>query len=70
MLTTHEWASTDKLRRSYELFTRYVVPRFRGHTQGYWDQSARIQQNARERNANSDGSAELAAPGPRPAPPC
>ena len=33
MLTTHEWAGTEKLRRSYELFARYVMPHFRGHTQ-------------------------------------
>lgn len=43
MLTTHEWASTDKLRRSYELFARYVIPHFRGHTQGYRDEWRRIQ---------------------------
>jgi len=44
MLTTHEWAASDKLRRSYELFARYVVPHFRGHTQGYRDQWRRIQE--------------------------
>jgi limonene 1,2-monooxygenase len=46
MLTTHEWASTEKLRRSYELFARYVMPHFRGHTQGYRDEWRRIQQSA------------------------
>ena len=45
LLTTHEWAPTDKLRRSYELFARYVMPHFRGHTQGYHDQGRRIQQS-------------------------
>jgi limonene 1,2-monooxygenase len=44
MLATHEWASTDKLRRSYELFARYVMPHFRGHTQGYHDEWRRIQE--------------------------
>jgi limonene 1,2-monooxygenase len=44
MLTTHEWASTEKLRHSYELFARYVMPHFRGHTQGYRDEWQRIQQ--------------------------
>jgi hypothetical protein len=44
MLTTHEWTATDKLRRSYELFARYVIPHFRGHTQGYQDEWRRIQQ--------------------------
>ena len=53
MLTTHEWASTEKLRRSYELFARYVMPHFRGHTQGYRDEWQRIQQ------AVSDGGSKL-----------
>ena len=44
MVTTHEWTSTDKLRRSYELFARYVMPHFRGHTDGYRDQWRRIQE--------------------------
>ena len=26
----HEWAPADKMRRSYELFARYVAPRFQG----------------------------------------
>jgi len=48
MLTTHEWVGTDKMRRSYELFARYVMPHFRGHTAGYQDEWRRIQ----EANAN------------------
>lgn len=43
MLTTHEWVGTDKMRRSYELFARYVMPHFRGHTAGYQDEWRRIQ---------------------------
>lgn len=43
LLATHEWASTDKLRRSYELFARYVIPHFHGHTLGYRDEWRRIQ---------------------------
>lgn len=46
MVTTHEWAGTEKLRRSYELFARYVIPHFRGHTQGYQDEWRRIQDAA------------------------
>ena len=53
MLTTHEWASTEKLRHSYELFARYVMPHFRGHTQGYRDEWQRVQQ------AVSDGDSKL-----------
>ena len=32
MLTTHEWTSHLKIRNSLDLFARYVMPRFRGHT--------------------------------------
>jgi limonene 1,2-monooxygenase len=46
LLATHEWASTEKLRRSYELFARYVMPHFRGHTLGYQDEWRRIQEAA------------------------
>jgi limonene 1,2-monooxygenase len=53
MLTTHEWTSTAKLRRSYELFARYVMPHFRGHTAGYRDEWRRI------RLANADGGLKL-----------
>jgi limonene 1,2-monooxygenase len=46
MLATHEWAATVKLRRSYELFARYVMPHFRGHTLGYRDEWRRLQEAA------------------------
>ncbi len=42
MLTTHEWADTFRLKRSIELFARYVMPRFRGHTATYHDEWDRI----------------------------
>ena len=32
MLTTHEWIAPDKQKRSMELFARYVIPHFKGHT--------------------------------------
>jgi limonene 1,2-monooxygenase len=35
MLTTHEWASSEKLRRSLELFARYVIPRFNAGRYNY-----------------------------------
>lgn len=57
MLTTHEWVGTDKMRRSYELFARYVIPHFRGHTSGYHDEWRRI----RAANANG-GFAETTSP--------
>ena len=49
MLTTHEWAGTDKMRKSLELFARYVMPHFRGHTRGYSDEWQRLQQAVGQR---------------------
>jgi limonene 1,2-monooxygenase len=46
MLTTHEWTSTEKIRKSLELFARYVIPHFRGHTRAYHDEWRRIQEAA------------------------
>jgi limonene 1,2-monooxygenase len=57
MLTTHEWTSTAKLRRSYELFARYVVPHFRGHTHGYRDQWRRIQEAAQNGGITPENAA-------------
>ncbi len=42
MLTTHEWTDTPRLRRSLELFARYVIPHFRGHTRTYLDEWERL----------------------------
>ncbi len=42
MLTTHEWADTARLRRSIEMFARYVMPHFRGHNATYQDEWRRI----------------------------
>jgi limonene 1,2-monooxygenase len=46
MLTTHEWTGTEKLRKSLELFARYVMPHFRGHTRGYHDEWQGLRQAA------------------------
>ncbi len=32
MMTTHEWMPQQKIKYSMELFARYVIPHFRGHT--------------------------------------
>jgi limonene 1,2-monooxygenase len=53
MLTTHEWTGTEKLRKSLELFARYVIPHFRGHTSGYRDQWEALQKAA------ADGGVKL-----------
>ena len=31
MLSAHEWMTTPTIKRSMELFARYVIPHFRGH---------------------------------------
>jgi limonene 1,2-monooxygenase len=46
MLTSHEWTSSEKIRRSMELFARYVMPHFRGHTRGYHEEWQHIQEAA------------------------
>lgn len=38
MITAHEWAGSEQLRRSIELFARYVMPHFRGHTASLHDE--------------------------------
>ena len=43
MLTTHEWVEPAKVRRSLELFARYVMPHFRGHTLDLQDEWRRTQ---------------------------
>jgi limonene 1,2-monooxygenase len=42
MITTHEWTETAKIRKSLELFARYVMPHFQGHTQDLHDQWRRV----------------------------
>ena len=32
MIATHEWTGQEKIKNSLELFARYVMPHFRGHT--------------------------------------
>ena len=55
MLTAHEWTSSGNIRRSLELFARYVMPHFRGHTQNYHDEWKRIQQAASNGGMKLDG---------------
>jgi len=55
MLATHEWVGTEKMRRSYELFARYVMPHFRGHTAGYRDEWRRIQEAVAAGGLKADG---------------
>jgi limonene 1,2-monooxygenase len=55
LLTTHEWVGTDKIRQSLELFARYVMPHFRGHTSGYHDEWRRIQKAVADGGIKIDG---------------
>jgi limonene 1,2-monooxygenase len=38
MITAHEWCDPAATRRSLELFARYVMPHFRGHTRAMHDE--------------------------------
>ena len=58
MLTTHEWTGSEKLRRSLELFARYVMPHFRGHTRGYRSEWERLRQAAAEGGVKLDSKSE------------
>jgi limonene 1,2-monooxygenase len=42
MLTAHEWADSFRIRRSLELFARYVMPHFRGHARTLDDEWRRL----------------------------
>ena len=54
MLTMHEWIGTEKLRKSLELFARYVMPHFRGHTRGYRDEWQRLRRAAAQGGVKLD----------------
>ncbi len=45
MLTTHEWGGEQKTRASLELFARYVMPHFRGHTQDLKSEWRRLRED-------------------------
>ncbi|HEX3990913.1 MAG TPA: hypothetical protein VHX39_07050, partial [Acetobacteraceae bacterium] len=34
---SHEWANREQTLRSYELFARWVMPRFQGSADSTWD---------------------------------
>jgi limonene 1,2-monooxygenase len=55
LLTTHEWTGSDKIKKSLDLFARYVIPHFRGHTRGYHREWDRLQQAAAKGGVKLDG---------------
>ena len=44
----HEWASTEKTHRSYELIARYVAPRFQGQLESLEDNRNWIEERLRK----------------------
>lgn len=56
MLSMHEWTRSDKLRRSLELFARYVIPRFRKPTTHFQDEWVRLQAAVSEHGAVQNDS--------------
>ena len=58
LMTAHEWAAPEKIRRSIELFARYVMPHFHGHTavmKDEWRQLKERPGTLAERTATGDG---------------
>ena len=47
MLTTHEWTSSEKLRRSLELFARYVIPHFNSGRYNYRAEAKRLSEQVK-----------------------
>ncbi len=41
LMLAHEWANTQATRRSYELISKYVMPRYQGHAQATLNARAR-----------------------------
>ena len=48
MITTHEWVSEKKSKYSAELFARYVMPHFRGHSADLKREWERTKKNSKE----------------------
>ncbi len=55
LVRVHEWTTWEKTRYSYELLSRYVMPRFQGSLRGleasYWDTCKRLEQVKQARKA-------------------
>ncbi|MDA1310759.1 MAG: hypothetical protein O2985_14285 [Proteobacteria bacterium] len=48
MFRAHEWANREQTLRSYELFARYVMPRFQGSMDTLYASNAFTRENRRE----------------------
>jgi limonene 1,2-monooxygenase len=66
LMMAHEWANPEATRRSYELFARYVTPRFQGSTTRLqaserWSASVQAGLNARQAQALQEWTDKHAA---------
>jgi limonene 1,2-monooxygenase len=48
LLQAHDWADPEKTRKSYDLFSRYVVPHFQGQLQSRIDNQTWVMESAKE----------------------
>ena len=60
LFVAHEWTSREKILRSYELFARYVMPRFQGSLTGVADSNAWAQARSAELFALQSNAIEKA----------
>jgi limonene 1,2-monooxygenase len=51
MLTTHEWAGSEKLKRSLEMFARYVIPHFNAGRYNYRAEADLLAQQVKDNGA-------------------
>ena len=51
MLTTHEWAGSEKLKRSLEMFARYVIPHFNAGRYNYRAEADLLAQQFKDHGA-------------------
>lgn len=63
VVTAQDWVSPEKLRRSYELLARHVVPRFQGRDDGVRASREWVSENRREFGALAAEAARAATAG-------
>jgi hypothetical protein len=60
MISAHEWATREKTLRSYELFARYVMPRFQGSVAGLEQAQRRAEAASQDTRKAADHAIESA----------
>lgn len=56
----HEWASTERTHRSYELLARYVMPQFQGQSEATRESAAWVMRNGRAINSQQNDAFKTA----------